>query len=58
MPTNQKKPSLRGCINANCKDCIYDPAESGTWRQQVENCPILTCSLYLVRPKATGGAKS
>ena len=56
MTVNQKKPSLRGCINANCKDCIYDSSESGTWRKQVGNCTVTACSLYLVRPKTTGGA--
>lgn len=49
---SKKKParSLRGAINANCRDCCFDQAESGTWRKQVENCAILTCSLHHVRP--------
>lgn len=37
-------------INKNCKDCIYDPVSAGTWRQQVEACPVTTCTLYDWRP--------
>ena len=38
-------------INAKCKDCIYDPLEFGTWRQQVERCELTDCSLWEYRPK-------
>lgn len=37
-------------INKNCKDCIYDSVSAGTWRQQVEACPVTTCALYDWRP--------
>lgn len=47
------KPSLRKSINAMCKNCTYDKADRGTWRQQVEACEITRCPLWLVRPKAT-----
>ena len=43
-------PSLRKCINDNCKDCIYDPTEKGSWRKQVEECTTYSCKLYPVRP--------
>jgi hypothetical protein len=52
----QKRASLRGCIDANCKDCIYDPSESGSWRKQVQNCTVTGCSLFPVRPQTIGGA--
>ena len=45
--------SLRRVINEKCKDCIYDPASSGTWRQQVALCSIKTCPLWDVRAKPT-----
>jgi hypothetical protein len=43
--------SLRKAINAQCKDCIYDSYDKGTWRQQVEECTSYNCSLYPVRPR-------
>lgn len=43
--------SLRKCINAFCKQCIYDKdGGEGTWRQQVEACTSYTCPLFEVRP--------
>lgn len=42
--------SLRKAINEKCKDCIYDPLDSGNWRQQVTGCTSRDCSLWLVRP--------
>ena len=39
-------------INAKCKDCIYDPLDRGTWRQQVEACTFIDCPLYEYRPKS------
>ena len=49
----EKRPSLRKCINDNCKTCIYDPHTAGTWRQQVTLCSVIYCSLYPVRPTTT-----
>lgn len=41
-------------INAKCKDCIYDPAVGGTWREQVELCTSeKTCALWPYRPKTS-----
>ena len=48
--TIDKRPSLRKCINDNCKNCIYDPKSAGTWRQQVALCSVTSCALYPVRP--------
>ena len=49
--TNQRKPSMRGAINAKCRECIYDPiGGTGTWRAQVEACTVHDCSLYPLRP--------
>ena len=39
-------------IAAKCKECIYDPDEDGTWRQQVRACDIESCALYPIRPKS------
>ena len=39
-------------IEAKCKDCTYDPLDSGTWRQQVERCDITDCALWNYRPKS------
>ena len=38
-------------IWAKCKDCIHDPAEKGTWRQQTERYDIKDCALWPYRPK-------
>ena len=45
--------SLRKAINQKCKDCTYDFASKGTWRQQVTLCSVKSCALYDVRPKPT-----
>lgn len=42
--------SLKKCIEAKCKDCTYDQAAPGTWREQVENCTVKSCALWEVRP--------
>ena len=48
--TIMNRPSLRKCIDQNCKSCIYDPKTAGTWRQQVTLCSVTDCALYPVRP--------
>ncbi len=48
----KKKPSLRKCVNDNCKSCTYDPKAAGTWRQQVTLCSVTGCALYAVRPSS------
>ena len=43
--------SRAAAINQKCKDCIYDPAVSGTWREQVELCTSSkSCPLWPYRP--------
>lgn len=48
--TIEKRRSLRKCINAHCKCCIYDPKAAGTWRQQVTLCSVAGCDLFPVKP--------
>ena len=45
-----KGQSLRESIDAECKTCIYDPCDDGTWREQVERCGSGHCALHDVRP--------
>jgi hypothetical protein len=47
--------SLRGAINAKCKDCIHDDAAPGTWREQVAQCSSHRCPLWPYRPAPSGG---
>ncbi len=42
--------SMRKAINDMCKQCIYDPADKGNWRQQVQACTSPKCPLYDLRP--------
>ena len=45
--------SLRAAINGKCRDCIYDSEGRGTWREQVGQCTIVSCSLWKYRPRPT-----
>jgi hypothetical protein len=48
--------SLRSAINANCRNCIYDPLSlGGTWREQVAECSVISCALWTVRPAPSSG---
>jgi hypothetical protein len=47
---------LRARINEKCRDCIYDPANRGNWRQQVYLCSVTDCALWDVRPTPTSTA--
>lgn len=39
-----KGKSLRAAVNAKCQDCV-------NWqRKEIENCTIVTCPLWSVRP--------
>lgn len=42
--------SLKKAIEQKCKDCTYDSACPGTWREQVEACRVKSCALWEVRP--------
>ncbi len=46
-----KRNSLRARINLHCKNCIFDPYQTGTWRVQVKECTSPNCALFLVRPR-------
>ena len=46
-----RKPGLRGKVDANCIECIYDPFDKGSWRFQVDKCTSPGCPLFSVRPK-------
>jgi hypothetical protein len=37
-------------IDAKCKECIFDPLDEGTWRQQVKACDMESCALHPYRP--------
>lgn len=53
--SNTSRPSTRKAIDDMCKECIYDGSGgSGTWREQVGNCPCVNCPLYLLRPLPQG----
>jgi len=47
-----KPKSFRLAANAMCYQCIYDPLDKGTWRQQIGKCTSPDCALYPLRPKA------
>lgn len=49
MTINPRR-SLRNAVDAKCKDCVYDKAERGTWREQVAGCGVPSCPLHAVRP--------
>lgn len=49
MITDIKK-SKRKAIDAKCKDCMYDHLDKGTWRQQIDGCWDINCSLWWHRP--------
>ena len=45
--------SLRKAINAKCRECIFDPLDVGTARQQIACCVQSDCPLHSVRPVNT-----
>lgn len=54
--SNKRQPhSLRNAINAKCRDCSYDDAAPGTWREQVAQCSVTRCALWSLRPAPSGG---
>jgi hypothetical protein len=46
----KSQKGFKARIIAKCIECIYDPEQSGTWRQQSQNCTSFECPLYDVRP--------
>ena len=49
-----KRPSLRKAIDGQCRACIYDKYQAGTWREQVQACSCPSCPLFPVRPATMG----
>jgi hypothetical protein len=50
------KLSPQKAIRKNCKECIYDTEDKGSWIDQVEACTITQCPFYEHRP-LTGKTK-
>lgn len=44
------KLTRQQAINAFCKECNYDPADKGNWRQQITACTMRNCPLFEYRP--------
>ena len=44
-------PSYKAAIEAMYRNCIYDEACPGTWREQVKDCTCAGCPLYELRPQ-------
>jgi hypothetical protein len=40
-------------IAAACRQCIYDPAEPTSWREQIAACTQDRCPLHQHRPTTT-----
>jgi hypothetical protein len=51
------KLSPMKAIAAKCRDCNYDPLDTGTWTQQIESCTSTDCALWEHRP-VTGATKA
>lgn len=50
-PAAMMKPKTRRlAIHSFCHECLYDPAVSGGWRRQVEECTSPNCPIYNFRP--------
>lgn len=41
--------TLRKCIDAYCKSCLYDAKVKASWRQQISDCTMQQCALFPVR---------
>lgn len=48
--TTPSRVTPRQAINAKCRECIYDPSQRGTWREQVAACCSANCPLHSIRP--------
>ena len=47
------KPSLRGAIDAKCRDCGGQEGGDRFWRLHTSACPVTACPLWPVRPIAS-----
>lgn len=52
------KLTRQQAIAANCRECICDEHELGTWVAQVEACTMVKCHLYEYRPVTEATRKS
>jgi hypothetical protein len=43
--------SLKQAIKNYCISCTYDSTQPGTALFQIENCSVVSCKLYEVRPR-------
>ena len=50
---HKARKGYKSKIIAKCIECIADPCDTGTWRQQVEACNSTDCPLHEVRPTTT-----
>ena len=46
------KRGLRARVDAHCVSCVYDDLVPGTWRQQVEQCTVISCPIWDTRTKS------
>ena len=46
----ESRNSLRGAIDAKCRDCGGTEGGNRHWRQHVAACPVTGCALWCVRP--------
>lgn len=49
-------PSLRGAVDAKCRDCGGQEGGDRFWRLHVSACPVTACPLWRVRPIASRNA--
>jgi hypothetical protein len=45
-----KRLTRQQAISKNCRDCLWDHHEPGTWIAQPEACTSPDCALYPYRP--------
>lgn len=51
-----KMPSLRGAIDAKCRDCGGQEGGDRFWRLHTSACTVTACPLWTVRPIASRNA--
>jgi len=51
---HKNKAGFKSKIIAKCIECLYDPVQKGSWRQQVQSCTSPKCPLFAVRPMQLG----
>jgi hypothetical protein len=56
MQNNPTTTPLEAIATA-CRQCLYDPAEPKSWREQITNCINDRCPLHPHRPTTTTAAE-